>query len=136
MRFEGPYDPKDLRSHYAGVHLAWCIDLYEAGANSDWLLPNRLYESVHFGSVPIARLNCETGRFLDDHDIGIALDDLSPEALSQRLGSLGTVEYRALLTRQHRLPRSMWMANKDDCIALAKTLVTAPRQLANRHIAT
>ncbi len=136
MRFEGPYDPKDLRSHYAGVHLAWCIDLYEAGANSDWLLPNRLYESVHFGSVPIARLNCETGRFLDDHDIGIALDDLSPEALSQRLGSLGTVEYRALLTRQHRLPRSMWMANKDDCIALAKTLVTAPRQLAKRHIAT
>ena len=36
------------------VHFTWAIDFYEAGANSDWLLPNRLYEGGAHGAVPIA----------------------------------------------------------------------------------
>ena len=136
MRFAGPYDMTDLGAHYAAIHFAWCVDLYEVGANSDWLLPNRLYESVHFGSIPIARQNCETGRFLGRHDIGIALPELSPEALLQRLDRLGPEDYRALLARQHRLPRSMWMADRNDCVALARTLANGSASPAQRRVTT
>ncbi|MDB5439729.1 MAG: glycosyl transferase family 1, partial [Caulobacteraceae bacterium] len=49
VRFEGPYVPDDLASHYAEVHFVWAIDYFEVGLNSSWLLPNRLYEGSWFG---------------------------------------------------------------------------------------
>ena len=134
LRFEGPYHMGDLGSHYAGVHFAWGVDLYEAGANSDWLLPNRLYESVHHGSVPIARLNCEMGRFLLRHDIGLLLPDLSPNTLAQRLGMLGAQDYCALQKRQRRLPREMWRADHDDCVDLVMLLANIAPQVEPKRV--
>lgn len=122
IRFEGPYDSDDLGQHYAGVHFAWGVDFYEAGANSDWLLPNRLYESVHYGSVPIARMNCEVGRFLVRHNIGVPLSDLSPEAVAHSFSSVRAEDYHALALRQRRLPRSMWRADHSDCVDLVRLL--------------
>ena len=44
LTFGGFYDRRyDLGRLYGGVHFTWAIDFYEAGGNSDWLLPNRLY---------------------------------------------------------------------------------------------
>jgi succinoglycan biosynthesis protein ExoL len=125
LRFEGPYDPADLAEHYGEVHFAWGVDLYEEGANSDWLLPNRLYESVHFGTVPIARRNCETGRFQMRHGIGITLDDLSPEALAPQISGLTADSYGELVARQRRLPPGMWRADRPACADLVATLVGA-----------
>ena len=126
MRFEGPYVSDDLGQHYAGVHFAWGVDFYEAGGNSDWLLPNRLYESVHYGSVPIARMNCEVGRFLVRHNIGVALSDLSPEAVAHKFSSVRAEDYRDLVLRQRCLPRSMWRADQSDCVDLVRLLANVP----------
>ena len=49
MRFEGAYrNPGDLPSIYGEVHFSWAIDFFEEGMNSNWLLPNRLYEGGRF----------------------------------------------------------------------------------------
>ena len=72
LRFLGPYDRRrDLAPMYRGVHFAWAIDYYEAGANSDWLLPNRLYEGSLHGAVPIALARTETGRWLAGRQAGL-----------------------------------------------------------------
>jgi len=134
MRFEGPYNMGDLGQHYAGVHFAWGVDFYEAGANSDWLLPNRLYESVHYGSVPIARMNCEVGRFLVRHDIGIPLPDLSPDAVADRFLSVRAEDYRDLVLRQRSLPRGMWRADQGDCVDLVRLLANAADHPQQRRV--
>ena len=52
LSFLGPYAwPGDLPDIYGGVDVAWLIDRYQAGQNSDWLLPNRLYEGCLNGAV-------------------------------------------------------------------------------------
>ena len=55
IHFAGPYrNPEDLAAIYGEVHFSWAIDFFEEGLNSNWLLPNRLYEGCRFGAVPIA----------------------------------------------------------------------------------
>jgi hypothetical protein len=37
-----------------GCDAVWAQDLWQSGANSDWLLPNRIYEASYFGCPSIA----------------------------------------------------------------------------------
>ena len=72
LSFGGAYDrAHDLPALYGDVHFAWALDFYEAGSNSDWLLPNRLYEAGLFGAVPIACRNVATGAWLEGHGAGV-----------------------------------------------------------------
>ena len=74
LSFRGPYrNPEDMAAIYGEVHFSWAIDFFEEGQNSEWLLPNRLYEGCRFGAVPISMGNTETGRFLNQQDIGVLL---------------------------------------------------------------
>ena len=55
VAFHGAYrNPEDIGTIYGQVHFSWVIDFYEEGQNSQWLLPNRLYEGCRFGAVPVA----------------------------------------------------------------------------------
>jgi glycosyltransferase involved in cell wall biosynthesis len=126
VRFDGPYDPSNLREIYGQVHFAWCVDFYEAGANSEWLLPNRLYESVHHGVVPIALAGTEAGRMLARHGIGILLDDAAPATLAATMAMMSPEAYRTLLRRQQALPRGLWSVDRADCRTLVKMLAGQP----------
>ena len=76
IHFGGPYDrERDLPSIYADVDLIWAVDFYEEGANSDWLLPNRLYESVLYGCIPLVSTSSETGRWLRSRGFDHTLDE-------------------------------------------------------------
>ncbi|WP_374412447.1 glycosyltransferase [Novosphingobium colocasiae] len=75
VTFLGPYQPHDLPGLYARVDYVWAIDYFEEGLNSDWLLPNRLYEGLAHGAVPIALARVETGRWLARHEVGLLIDD-------------------------------------------------------------
>lgn len=62
MIYGGEYrNPDDLAEIYGRVHLTWAFDFLDEGSNSDWLLPNRLYEGGYFGSVALASSHTETG---------------------------------------------------------------------------
>ncbi|TIS93630.1 MAG: glycosyltransferase family 4 protein, partial [Mesorhizobium sp.] len=89
LSFGGPYrNPEDMAAIYQDVHFSWAIDFFEEGQNSEWLLPNRLYEGCRFGAVPISMDNTETGRFLRQRDIGVLLPQATPEALETALGGM------------------------------------------------
>lgn len=129
IRFEGPYrNPDDLSAIYGEVHFAWAIDYFEAGLNSDWLLPNRLYESCLHGVVPIALSATETGRTLARRDIGIRLDAATPEALLAAL-PLDDEGYAAERARVTARPRSFWVCGPRECAALVERLVALPGEV-------
>ncbi|RUZ78104.1 glycosyl transferase family 1 [Mesorhizobium sp. M7A.F.Ca.US.006.01.1.1] len=123
LSFLGPYrNPEDMAAIYNDVHFSWAIDFFEAGQNSEWLLPNRLYEGCRFGAVPISMGNTETGRFLEQQDIGVLLPQASPEALEAALGKMEEHRFARLKGRVlARNPRT-WSYDRSDCRALVERL--------------
>ncbi|MEH6412241.1 MAG: glycosyl transferase family 1, partial [Hyphomonas sp.] len=61
MSFSGRYrSPEDLAAIYGGLDLVWAGDFMEAGFNSSWLLPNRIYEGGYYATPAIAPAGTET----------------------------------------------------------------------------
>ncbi|RJT42639.1 glycosyl transferase family 1 [Mesorhizobium waimense] len=123
LSFRGPYrNPEDMAAIYSEVHFSWAIDFFEEGQNSEWLLPNRLYEGCRFGAVPISMGNTETGRFLNQQDIGVLLPEAAPEVLETALGKMEEDRFRKLKARVvARNPRT-WSYDRSDCLAFVDKL--------------
>ena len=78
MIYDGEYrNPDDLAAIYGRVHLTWAFDFLDEGANSDWLLPNRLYEGGYFGSVALASEHTQTG--VKVRELGLGYTFAPPE---------------------------------------------------------
>lgn len=85
MSFHGRYrSPEDLAGIYAGLDVVWSGDFMEAGLNSTWLLPNRIYEGGYYCTPPIAPAGTETGRWIEQRACGFTL----PEPLEDTLPAL------------------------------------------------
>ncbi|MEI9407191.1 glycosyl transferase family 1 [Mesorhizobium salmacidum] len=123
LSFRGPYrNPEDMAAIYQDVHFSWAIDFFEEGQNSEWLLPNRLYEGCRFGAVPISMDNTETGRFLRQRDIGVLLPQATPEALETALGRMEQHRFGRLKARVLAHNPRMWSYDRGDCSALVEKL--------------
>jgi succinoglycan biosynthesis protein ExoL len=76
MTFRGPYaNPGELPDIYGGVHFSWAVDYLDDGLNSDWLLPNRLYEGGLCGALTLARADTATGRYAEAEGLGWAFPE-------------------------------------------------------------
>lgn len=116
MAYGGPYRSEDLGAHYGAVHFAWAIDFFEEGANSRWLLPNRIYEGGAFGCVPIALADTETGRWLKHLGIGVCLEDMA--AFEPFLLQLTSERYAELKRASCAVPKAAFVAGESDCLLL------------------
>jgi succinoglycan biosynthesis protein ExoL len=123
MEFFGSYDRSgDLAAMYRDVHLTWAMDFYESGANSKWLLPNRLYEGCLYGSVPIALRSVETGRWLEARGAGLLLEEPVEDALPALLGDLSAERFEAAQVSVAAIPRQAFVASRPECSAFVKAL--------------
>lgn len=123
LQFEGPYrNPDDLAHIYGAVHLVWAVDRYEAGGNSDWLLPNRIYEGGLYGAVPVALDGTETARFLSSRGIGVVLRGLDQAEVSRCLGTITGTTLTDLRARVLGCPPQTWVATDGDALALVQAL--------------
>ncbi|MEM9249833.1 MAG: hypothetical protein AAGB05_14200, partial [Pseudomonadota bacterium] len=105
LRFAGPYTyPDELPAIYGAVDLAWLVDCYEAGANSDWLLPNRFYESGVAGVPAVALAQTEVGRRLRALGIGLLLERADDACVAAALGGVSLAGLDPLRVAQRRLP--------------------------------
>lgn len=76
MHFWGRYRaPEDLAKIYDNLDVVWAGDYMEAGQNSVWLLPNRIYEGGYYGTPSIAPANTETAAFLERHQCGFTIEE-------------------------------------------------------------
>ncbi|WP_245581821.1 glycosyltransferase [Phyllobacterium phragmitis] len=123
MQFHGPYrNPEDLARIYGDVHFSWAVDFFEEGQNSDWLLPNRLYESCRYHCVPIAMQGTETSLFLKANDIGFVLSKPDVGELTALFDGLDAKQYELAHSKVAAQDRRMWVCNEDDCRALVGRL--------------
>ncbi|ASY59638.1 glycosyl transferase family 1 [Sinorhizobium sp. CCBAU 05631] len=125
MRFDGPYrNPEDLAEIYGAVHFTWAIDFFEEGQNSNWLLPNRLYEGCRHTRVPIAMKGTETARFLAVRGIGLVIEEADADALAALLGSMTADKFSEAADRIGRCHPATWVFDRADCETLVRRLAT------------
>lgn len=123
LSFGGAYDrATDLPGLYADVHFAWAVDYYEAGGNSDWLLPNRLYEAGLFGAVPIACRGVATGEWLAGHQAGVLLENEPGRAIRTFIEQLDAAQYASLKTQLRAIPAAAFLYTDNDCRVLVQSL--------------
>ena len=94
MTYFGRYrSPEDLSAIYDELDVVWAGDFMEAGYNSVWLLPNRIYEGGYYCTPSIAPAGTETAAWLERNDCGFIID----APLSETLGALvgGLIKNRA-----------------------------------------
>jgi GT2 family glycosyltransferase len=126
LDFQGPYrNPDDLPRLYGSVDLAWLIDRYDAGQNSDWLLPNRLYEGCRYGAVPLALAGTEVARRLDALGIGVVLPGLTAQGLVAGVTTLSRDDVRAKAALVAAVPQDQWTATRTDAVNLVRMLEQA-----------
>ncbi|WP_072393078.1 glycosyltransferase [Hyphomicrobium sp. CS1GBMeth3] len=114
FRYFGPYEsPRDLPEIYSQIHFTWAIDFLDANSNSDWLLPNRLYEGGLFNAVPIARAGTATGDKVVRDGLGVTLAEPIDEALAAWLLGMDAEQFDALHDAARRAPRSLFIDETD-----------------------
>lgn len=126
LSFQGAYRyPEDLPRIYGEVDIAWLIDRYEAGANSDWLLPNRLYESCAHGAIPLALQGTETAAYLNRRGLGLATPDLQPNTLATLLSRLDPATLAEARAAIAATDPADWRSTRDECTRLVAQLAEA-----------
>jgi succinoglycan biosynthesis protein ExoL len=125
--FHGAYAAADLPQLYARCHFAWAIDFFEEGLNSSWLLPNRIYEALAHGVVPIALSSVEVGRWLAARSVGLVLPDAAV-SLQQAFSAMDMQHFRQLRAQVDEVPKSDVIATKADCDALLAAMIGQEQQ--------
>lgn len=76
MTYHGRYaSPEDLHDIYRDLDLVWAGDFMEAGHNSVWLLPNRIYEGGYYGVPALAPSQTETANWIESHGVGLTVNE-------------------------------------------------------------
>lgn len=123
LSFHGAYrNPEELPAIYGDVHFSWAIDFFEEGQNSQWLLPNRIYEGCRYGVVPIAMRGTETGNFVERRGCGLLLSEPSVAALSAMFEAMDPERYSVEKQRVTSIDPGTWICSIDDCRALVGKL--------------
>ncbi|MCR9268700.1 MAG: hypothetical protein NXH72_01805 [Hyphomonadaceae bacterium] len=82
MTFHGRYrSPEDLSAIYEKLDVVWAGDFMEAGHNSVWLLPNRIYEGGYYAVPSIAPAGTQTAAWITDHGVGFTVEERLEETL-------------------------------------------------------
>jgi succinoglycan biosynthesis protein ExoL len=89
MTYHGPYrSPEDLAAIYQSLDVVWAGDFMEAGQNSVWLLPNRIYEGGYYGVPSIAPAETQTAAWILKHEVGFTVSEPLESTLSKAIESL------------------------------------------------
>ncbi|MCA8899821.1 MAG: hypothetical protein KDA53_01075 [Hyphomonas sp.] len=103
MTYHGRYrSPEDLAGIYAGLDLVWAGDFMEAGFNSVWLLPNRIYEGGYYATPAIAPAGTETAAWVEARRAGFVLAEPLDDSLAGLVSDL-LADPRPLADRAARL---------------------------------
>lgn len=123
VRFGGRYAwPQDLAAIYGDVDAVWAGDFHDPGANSKWLLPNRIYEGGYYAVPAIAPGDSETGRWLDAHGFGFTLAEPLEETLPALVRTLDAARIEQARTRLLAAPESVFVQPEDE---LARVIAAA-----------
>ncbi len=121
ITYHGRYrSPEDLARIYNDLHVVWAGDFMEAGFNSSWLLPNRLYEGGYFGVPAIAPEGTQTAKWITARGAGFTIDeDLARNLLDLVRKLLGNPDLiAARRKRLLELPVDVFIARRGELAGL------------------
>jgi succinoglycan biosynthesis protein ExoL len=122
IRYGGAYRyPDELPDLYAAVDFNWCFDFSALGANSTWLLPNRIYEGGLFHCPALAFDGTETGRWLEANHLGVTFREDLYENLHAFFITLTLEKWQSMRDRCAAAPDRLF-AGEADYVALSATL--------------
>lgn len=122
IHYGGPYQyPADLPALYQAIDMNWCFDFSAPGANSAWLLPNRIYEGGLFHRPALAMEGTETARWLETHQLGQIFSEDLLENLRAFLATLTPTAWSAMQARCAAAPDNLF-AGETDYQNLSETL--------------
>jgi hypothetical protein len=114
LEWGGAYQyPGDLADLYRRIDFNWTFDFADAGTNSAWLLPNRLYEGGLFACPALAEATTETGRWVASHTTGWTFAEPLEESLTAFFESLTEADWRKKQAACAGLPRSLSCGEQD-----------------------
>ena len=114
IRYDGAYRyPDDLPALYNGVDFNWCFDFSAAGANSAWLLPNRIYEGGLFHCPALVFAGTETARWVEAGGGGRAFGEDLLEELRRCFASLTREEWDAMCAQCRAAPDEQFAGEAD-----------------------
>lgn len=112
--YGGPYaSPQDLPTIYGKVHFTWCVDYLDPGTNSDWLLPNRIYEGGLFGSLALACEHTATSRMVAREGLGWVFAEPLERTVAEFLKTLDANTYDRARKVLEAKPRSLFVDETD-----------------------
>lgn len=113
--FEGSYQwPEGLAEAYQGAHFVWAQELSWSGHNSDWLLPNRIYEGSYFGALSLCIAGTETGMVVAERKLGYVLADSRAQTLIEFICDLDRKELVGRQTALLNRSKSDFVADADE----------------------
>lgn len=115
--------PGDLARIYGRLDLVWAQDMWQPGANSDWLLPNRIYEAGWFGCPVVAVAGTQTAQRVARLGLGCILPHPDAGRLVELLTAMTPAECRRLRVRIRNLPDELFCLSAGDYRTLASCLV-------------
>ncbi len=122
IHFFGPYRcPDDLQQIYGAIDLCWAIDYSAAGSNSDWLIPNRIYESGLCGIPSVSRSGTATARIIDKYACGWKLDEPLEDSVRDFISSLDWSRFAEIATPLRLLAPGTFI-DESDTRALVRRL--------------
>ncbi len=120
MRYIGGYaSPADLAAIYGPVHFSWCVDYIDAGTNSDWLIPNRIYEGGLLGTVALARRATATGRLVEGRGYGFGFDEPLEPAVMAFLRDLDATTFDEARSRLREASEDAFVDRADSADLIA-----------------
>lgn len=123
VEFRGPYDwPLGLADAYRDTDLVWAQELTWSGGNSDWLIPNRVYEASYFGVPSLAIASTQTGRIVAERELGFVLHQPAADKLIEFLQHLSMDELRAARRRLLGMPEDQFVLRADDTEQLLEAI--------------
>jgi succinoglycan biosynthesis protein ExoL len=122
LEWGGAYQyPADLPDIYNRIDFNWTFDFADAGANSAWLLPNRIYEGGLFGCPALADAATETGQWVTDHAAGWTFAEPFAETLAAFFENLTLASWQEKQATAARLPHTL-TCGEEDYAALSAAL--------------
>lgn len=124
ITFHGSYSwPAGLEKVYKDADLVWSQELSWSGYNSDWLIPNRIYEASYFNTLSLAVAGTQTAECVKHNELGYVLPDAQVKTVINLITNLNKLDINK---KQHALnnkPASDFIITEGDTDALLDAIL-------------
>lgn len=136
VEWTGPYAyPAGLADAYAGCDLVWAQDMWQRGTNSDWLLPNRIYEASWCGCPSVALSGTQTGQRILRDGLGLTIDAPDPRQLADMLGRVSIRQLADLRAGLLARPEADFVQAPTDVLPFLEPALVPAKALRHKNAA-